>query len=359
MRYDEPKNRSAELLRLSLGHMGQHDAAFNPITFTVWYEHLAGTNARLSAALEQLLTLEPRLVDNHMVALFKAHIQDPDATEVQRLSGEFQRLMTGMAESAASTGNAAGAFGEQLDGLAQALTAQDGSDLSPRLRETLAGTVQMQGSALALQVRVRASEQEISRLHVELQRARDEALHDPLTKILNRKGFDLRIEDMLANRAAPHAPGCLILLDIDHFKHVNDKHGHLTGDRVIQGLGEILRVEAGAGNPAVARHGGEEFAVVLPGTPLEDARLLAERILARTRALKLRHRETKEVMLTVTVSAGVAQVQGDDDASSLIARADAALYTSKQAGRDRVTCARSEPRHGAAQAGAAAVSARR
>jgi diguanylate cyclase len=89
----------------------------------------------------------------------------------------------------------------------------------------------------------------------------------------------------------------------------------------------------------VARYGGEEFAVLLPQRSLAQCQQLAELVRTRTRAMKIRDRRTKVVVLTVTISGGVATMRPDDDAQTLIARADGALYQSKQAGRDRVTCA--------------------
>jgi diguanylate cyclase len=131
----------------------------------------------------------------------------------------------------------------------------------------------------------------------------------------------------------------LVMLDIDHFKAVNDTHGHVMGDRVLQALGEVLRMLlANEDGCTVARYGGEEFAIMMPDTDLTQCLNLAERVRTHTRAMKIRDRRTKEVVLTVTISGGVAVMHEGDDAHALIARADGALYQSKQAGRDRITC---------------------
>jgi diguanylate cyclase len=191
----------------------------------------------------------------------------------------------------------------------------------------------------ALEKEVTDSQAEITKLRGALLRAQGEALIDPLTGILNRKGFDLRLNALLAHPSGDTGCHCLVMLDIDHFKKVNDTHGHLVGDRVIQAVGEILRTSVTDPKDAAARYGGEEFAILVRQTSLEQCLRLAEQIRERTRSMKLRHRSTQEVLLTVSMSGGIAQMQPGDDAAALISRADAALYRSKAQGRDRLTCA--------------------
>ena len=337
MRYSEPKERSAELLRVTIGHMGRHPAAFNPLTFTLWYEYAAGINPALHAALEPLLQAGIGIDDARVVQLYQQHIAPHDEAAIQRISGELQRVLTDVSRSATRTGEHAGRFGEQLDDLSTALRSRDVAQLTPQLSEALVGTAEMRSSAQALQQQVAASEQEIARLRVDLLRARDDALLDPLTRILNRRGFEQKIAALFEQPPADGRQHCLVMLDIDHFKTVNDTHGHPMGDRVIQGLGEILRHSIAQQPHAAARYGGEEFAIVLPHSTLDDAARLAEQVRLRTKAMKIRHRQSQDVLFTVTVSGGVAALQAGDDAAALIARADAALYESKKAGRDRVS----------------------
>ncbi len=339
MRYTEPKERSAELLRVALGHMGRHEAAFNPVTFTLWYEYAAGINPGLHAAVEQRLRDNAPFTDVVVARLYEEHIVPPDAATVQRIGGELQRVMTGIASSASQTGSRAHQFGAQLDGLSAALRSSDVAALSPRLDEALAGTVQMKLSADALQQQVSAGQTEIARLRSDLDKARGEALLDPLTNILNRKGFDQKMAVLLTQAPAAGRQHCLVMLDIDHFKKVNDAHGHVMGDRVIQGLGEILRQTVTGPERIAARYGGEEFAIVLPHSSVAEAQQLAEQVRLRARAMKIRNRNTQELLFTITISGGVAALGGGDDAQALIARADAALYASKNTGRDRVSCA--------------------
>ena len=337
MRYEEPKARSAEVLRVALGHMGQHRAAFNPMTFAVWYEYAAGINSPLHAAVEKLLNEQLEIDDEAIQRLYQGHIAPNDEAEVTRISSEFEKVMTGIATTASQTGERAGVFGGQLEDLSAALSSGGASGLYPRLSVALAGTDEMKRSALALEQQVAASQSEIMRLRAELDRARGEALRDPLTGVLNRKGLDEVLDTMIATPCPAGHAHCLILLDVDHFKKVNDAHGHLIGDRVLQGLGAILRQSAVGANLAAARFGGEEFALVCQHATLEAAVQLAEQVRLRARGMKVRHRGTQEVLVTVTVSAGVTAMRPGDDSASLIARADSALYRAKAEGRDRVS----------------------
>jgi len=337
MRYNEPKERSAELLRVALGHMGRHAAAFNPVTFTLWYEYAAGINAGLQVAVDKLLANKTAIDDIAVAALYDQHIVPNDVAAVQRLGGALQKVMSAVAASASQTGVRAGLFGAQLDDLSVALRSADSAALSPQLDEARAGTAEMMHSADALQRQVAASQTEIAQLRTDLDRARGEALLDPLTGLLNRKGFDQQVAAMLRTEPAAGCEHCLVMLDIDHFKKVNDVHGHVMGDRVLQGISEVLRqCLAGTGH-AAARYGGEEFAIVLAHATRAQARQLAEQVRVSAKAMKIRNRNTQEVLFTITISGGLAALQAGDDAQVLVARADAALYESKNGGRDRVS----------------------
>ncbi len=318
--------------------MGRHEAAFNPITFTLWYEYVAGINPNLSAAIDQLTQESSGIDDNTVVRLYKKYIAPADEEAMKNISGELERLMTSVLQSASQTGDRAGTFGDQLKNLTNALASRDVEQLKPRLTEVMAGTAEMKSSVDALHQKVTVSQDEINRLRSDLERARDDSLLDPMTGILNRRGFERRIESLLAQKPADGTSHCLVMLDIDHFKKVNDTHGHLMGDRVIQAVGEILRTSMTNASHTAARYGGEEFALLLPQTSLDQSIQLAEAVRTRIKAMKIRNRTTQEVLLTVTISGGVAEMKTDDDAAALISRADAALYVAKNGGRDRVSC---------------------
>ena len=338
IRYKQTRQQSAELLRLALAQIGLHDAAANPTTYAVWYEYVSGTNPRLSADIDKCLVAEPRLGDATVERLYREHIAEIDEATAERVRESFGRVMAELSQSALRTGDSANAFGERLSQLNRSLTQADAPLLSSQLSETLASTEQMQSSVATLQQQVTRSHQEIEALRDELERTREDAVRCPLTRVLNRKGFDQRLRAMLDPQQTTASSNCLVLFDIDHFKKVNDTHGHLLGDRVLATIGEVLglsiRTLPGA---SAARYGGEEFAVLLPGRSLDEATALAEAVRKSVKSVKIKHRTSDAILGNISVSAGVAALRAGDDEAAVIARADAALYRSKQEGRDRVS----------------------
>ena len=340
MRYVQSREESVTLVRQVLAAMGQHDAAFNPVTFAVFYDHLAGINPLLSQALGQVQQQSPRL-DNHALhRLYHDHVADADVSRSQRIEVDMQRLMKEVAQSAERTGQAAGLFDEQLEGLSNALRT-DADALAPQIDAAREGTQAMRDSVHSLQQQVQLAQREIERLRADLERTREESMLDPLTQVLNRRGFDQRLQ-LLQRQPPPE--GCvhgLVMIDIDHFKRVNDQHGHTVGDRVLAGLGTLLRTMPQEPGMTCARYGGEEFAILLPATTLDKAKTLAETVRSRVRGIRLRDRQTQAVALSFTVSAGVAAWRAGEDLDAWLSCADAALYRAKAAGRDRVVVAAS------------------
>lgn len=163
--------------------------------------------------------------------------------------------------------------------------------------------------------------------HAELvQRLEHLSLSDPLTELGNRRAFDEALAEELARARRTAAPLGLVVLDVDHFKHFNDRHGHQEGDDVLVAVAGVLSGVARVEDRA-CRVGGEEFAVLLPGADEAAALAVAERIREGVAAAGAAEQ--------ITVSLGVASTRGEHDAGALFALADEALYAAKQAGRNR------------------------
>jgi diguanylate cyclase (GGDEF)-like protein len=158
-----------------------------------------------------------------------------------------------------------------------------------------------------------------------------QSLTDALTGCLNRRGFDLQLECDLRLAAKTDQPLSLVMVDIDHFKRVNDTYGHATGDQVLRTLATVLREEIN-GKATAARFGGEEFALILPQREIEEASALAERVRARVAYMNVPEGDDP-----ITASFGIATFPlHGSSRTSLIESADAALYQAKNTGRNRV-----------------------
>ena len=219
---------------------------------------------------------------------------------------------------------------EKYRGEAAAVRTQLQSLLGHGFPESLVrGAVQSISQLLDVNGRL---QQELSTARQRLLEAEREARTDPLSKLPNRRAFVERAEELLSIYRRTGHPFSLILLDADHFKAVNDEHGHAAGDAALAMLARVLRETARA-TDHVSRLGGEEFAVLLPHTGMAQAMTAAERLRARIERSVLKH---AGIDVRVTVSAGAAEIQPAETTDDLVARADAALYEAKQTGRNRV-----------------------
>jgi diguanylate cyclase (GGDEF)-like protein len=159
------------------------------------------------------------------------------------------------------------------------------------------------------------------------------AVVDGLTRLYTRSHFDRELQAAIEFSHRSQKPFSLILIDIDHFKKVNDTYGHATGDVVLRQVANRIQGALRKYDTAY-RYGGEELAVLLPGTAIKQASTIAERLRGKVEAQKVRGAEGK--LVATTVSLGVAQFQQDDDGDSLFRRADERLYQAKSGGRNQV-----------------------
>jgi diguanylate cyclase (GGDEF)-like protein len=175
-------------------------------------------------------------------------------------------------------------------------------------------------------------------LEAEAQRRVTDAVYrDGLTGVFNRRYLDIRLKEEFAFASRHGRPVALLLVDVDHFKNVNDTYGHQSGDEILKALAQCLeknvRIE-----DVVARYGGEEFVIIARGINLAQSKTFAERVCGFVRGLRVPCGPAGEKIVSLTVSIGCAcyRVDRDESIEAVLARADAALYAAKHAGRDRV-----------------------
>ncbi|GIX34348.1 MAG: hypothetical protein KatS3mg126_0127 [Lysobacteraceae bacterium] len=215
--------------------------------------------------------------------------------------------------------------------VAQRLEAMDAHLRAFRLRESARAEAYRE-RAERMRSRVEQLEAETRRLRESLAREQVNATTDPLTGIPNRLAYEQRVALEYRRWKRFGRPLCLVVWDIDRFKAINDEHGHQAGDVVIREVAQRLARQVRA-TDFVARTGGEEFVMLLVDTAPDAAMAVVEKLRAR---IAERSIQAAAAPLQVTVSAGLAEFRGEEDPDAVFARADAALYRAKRAGRNRV-----------------------
>ncbi len=183
----------------------------------------------------------------------------------------------------------------------------------------------------ALQGRLEAAEKQLEKQTKQIQEYLSEARTDGLTGLNNRRAFDKKLDEMFVQLRRGGRSFCVMLVDIDHFKHINDRHGHPAGDAVLKQVSRLLADQL-ENAYIVARFGGEEFAALLP-TPMEVA---ADRVDKVRKLLARQPIRLENQAITVTVSAGLAEPRDEVLIGPIVRRADEALYAAKGRGRNRV-----------------------
>ncbi len=183
-----------------------------------------------------------------------------------------------------------------------------------------------------LRQRLERAERRLHEQALELKAYMSEARRDTLTDLPNRRAFHEELSRRLAEAGRYNRPLTVMLLDVDHFKRINDRYGHAAGDHVLCALADQFRAVVRRSDLA-ARYGGEEFAVILPMSTVEGGIHLGERMRASVAELAVTWEEAR---IRVTLSAGAAQWHPDETAAELLHRADEALYAAKHAGRNAV-----------------------
>jgi diguanylate cyclase len=189
-----------------------------------------------------------------------------------------------------------------------------------------------------LSSRLQQSQSQIERLRSSLSESQRLGMLDAVTRLKNRHWLQANLPREIKAASELREPLCLVMADVDYFKNINDTFGHAVGDEILRRFGELLSKNI-KGRDTAVRYGGEEFVLVLPHTEIDGAYNVGEQIRSELESKKWMHHKTGAPIGTVTASFGIAQLQEDEGAESLLERADAKLYEAKAAGRN---CVRSD-----------------
>ncbi|WP_298746710.1 GGDEF domain-containing protein [uncultured Brevundimonas sp.] len=311
-----------------------------PLNFELWLQYLGDPEGALGREIHRMLAAGEPFTEEAAEVLAAEYLPRGRLTEEIRDAGRvLDRELSSVTEAISKAHKAQSDYGRTLEGAAGSLESAHGA---PQLRAIVSGlssaTRKIRTDNETLEKKLELSTREIARLSEHLEQVRRDSMTDALTSLANRKAFDEQLGGACEVALAQGARLSLAVLDIDHFKRFNDTWGHQTGDQVLRYVASVLG-KAASGARLAARYGGEEFAMIFPGESLPEVEAALERVRREIGSRSLRRRSTNDDLGVVTVSIGFAHHRGGESATSLLGRADAALYASKRSGRNRVTCA--------------------
>lgn len=250
---------------------------------------------------------------------------EESAAKFHLLVEEYQELLDFVLRRVGLQGKSLADAGRLVAGPQAGLSHELKAELAQRLSEIVATNEQLRQNLQAAQLKLSAQ-------HEELDRARVESRIDHLTELPNRRAFDEKTRELAACQERLSSGYALAIFDLDHFKTLNDTHGHAVGDAVLRAISKALS-EIRRSTDFLGRIGGEEFALLLPRIGLQECLKAAERYRKAIEATTLR---TGGQILKVTASFGVALSQTGEPFNELMARADQALYAAKRSGRNQI-----------------------
>jgi diguanylate cyclase len=327
--YDYAASVAARAMRA----MAEQHVPATPNNFNVWFHYFLGAPNDLKHAIDILVDNHRRFDVKTNQDLFATYIEPSDSVAASNASEQLHAVMiaarqflaTAIADNHSQIQAINDVAGETQAGV-------DPTQLVARLMNELAKAA---SRATKLETGFAEKTRELDAIRETLSKSEQRARTDMLTGLANRRALE---EFFRTAQIAAMEKGealSVLMLDIDHFKLINDNFGHGVGDQVLRLMAQVLRDRV-RDIDLPARYGGEELIAVLPGIDLTACTDVAERIRRAIADCRITRRSTGEVLPTITVSIGVAQFQPGESMADLIERCDRALYRAKGAGRNRV-----------------------
>lgn len=310
----------------------KHQLSPLPINYSVFFIYVNAKNLVLTKQLNTLI--KNNAVDDITInELYEEHVSQVAQLDTQILSplnNSIGTMMEKLEQQVSSEEEAV----QNLQKIDNALM-KSGSNSSLQqiityVQKTVNGSVEQHKS---LSEELNKTNNEINELKSKLNEAKQDAVSDPLTGFLNRRGGDEKLSEIDIEET--HTT---LVIDIDHFKKVNDTFGHLIGDKVIQKVTQSIKKHLSDVDIAV-RYGGEEFLVVVVNKTVSEAKDIAENIRVAINNLKLKQKNSDNFLPQISVSIGIAETKNENNWKDLIDRADSALYEAKNSGRNCIKVA--------------------
>lgn len=308
----------------------------SPENYALWYRYTSGKDIELNDIIASMIEKQEPFTQGTLHKLFEQFCEEISSEELQRLREELQSMVTTLFRNVDEFVGESDGYGEMLlESVENMSKAESVHEINDIVASIVKKTKTFGEKSKAVSSNLDSVQTELADLKKTLTALQEEIRHDTLTGIPNRKAFDETIERQLSLANRQKRTFSVLMVDIDFFKRVNDTYGHLIGDEVLQFVAQSIEARLRK-EDMVSRFGGEEFVVILPETNREGAVLVAEQLRSHFSHTHMKREIAQTKVGKVTISIGVTEYRPKETLKDLLTRADYALYSAKENGRDQV-----------------------
>lgn len=332
---DQQISRHWDYAEATLKALRERGLRPTPELYHVWFVYFAEENPEILRVIDAVQASGDDLAEDTLLQLYYRYIFDRQAADfLQRGMEDFSELVENSDECLMTARAGLRGYGELLQKSAKTLKKH--KEIAPVIAEIAEKTDDMHQTIDNLHKRLDSYLNRVALLQRELDETRERSYTDGLTRVSNRMHFEEQLTLLAAeyDKSDTPEPFCVMMVDLDQFKSVNDRFGHRIGDEILVLIASMLKANI-KGRDIVARYGGDEFAILLPQTPLADAMSLAQDMSKRIAAREIKAKNSGTSYGQMTVSVGAAEYIAGEGGAKLIDRADSALYRAKKDGRNR------------------------
>lgn len=332
---DKNLEKSFATLKQTIPLMLKHKIPAIPTNYALWYTYVANESPELKTAMDYVLDNKMPLSQVKTNEFYRRYLAETEEVSAWELRQSVEAMLIELSQSLNDTRSETTNFKETMDTCVDDLAKVEKEGLSVEevmvlVRNLVKDTQNIRRSTISFNAALSDAQKEIAVLRGQLEQSQQEALYDALTGLCNRRYFD---EELATQSLSPNL--CLMLVDLDHFKKINDNYGHVMGDLVLKATAKKLQGTCRDGAQAF-RFGGEEFAIIVPNTSFAKARGMAESMRKAIEKIGVKDKRTGEILGDIAASIGIAELKEGMNPLALIEAADKQLYEAKRLGRNRV-----------------------
>jgi diguanylate cyclase len=333
------QDRSALLAHRAMALIKGLKLPATPRIYEFCYAYATGDYPSLNMAINDLLNRRIVIGDATIRQIGAKYIpQNHNGERIDHVGLRVKQVIGEVLGALGTIINAEGAFATDIEEAEGKLSAaKNRQALIEEIKAMMQSAERLGDEQRRLDERMNTSIDDIGDLRHQLQKIRTASMTDPITGLPNRQSFERLLEKALGEWKDHGNPGCLVVCDIDDFKTFNDTWGHSTGDQVLCLVAMEVKQKAGKAG-IVARPGGAQFAIILPGASVERARAMAEQIRCSVMSRDITMRSNSQRLGRINLSFGVVAAQPDDTPDTMLVRVQTCLRAAKDRGRNRVVC---------------------